>query len=312
MEPRPSGRAPANASTGLQVIVASAGSSGSTSVHAALEAMGLRTYGSEEFIFYLRDLPLDRIPEIDWAGPESPLKACGVQAVVADLILMPVVWQLLPRSPDAKVMLLTSSWQSWIASKRRTLERGAKSQILVRMVSLLFLCHWLPYGLVWPRVEVGASFMRSTNGSGITMELLDYCIAPFRMMTVARQGGFKAHRQQFRDTLARLTGSEEAYREFQDKVRQASSGSLLEAGVRDLGWESLAAHAGLPAPASGGLPRAKAGGYGKVLARMYTFPAKHLSFLGFALSSMVVHWLILWALLRAWRAFRRARRSKTE
>mmetsp|Transcript_77585 Transcript_77585/g.240365 ORF Transcript_77585/g.240365 Transcript_77585/m.240365 type:complete len:341 (-) Transcript_77585:113-1135(-) len=286
----PAGGAPPpegnSSTTGLEVIVASAGNSGSTSLHSALEAMGLRTHGTEDFIFYSPEMPLDALDHVDWTGPQSSLKVCRVQAVVADLMLMPVVWQLLPRSPDTKIVLLTRTWKTWLSSKRKTLVRGANSQLLVRVGSLLFLCHWLPYGLIWPRWEVGASFTR-TSGKGITMELLDYCIFPFRMRLAWKQGGRKAHQRWFADKVGHLMDSEAAYDEFQEEIaRSVPPGSLFKAQTRDLGWEELAALVGRPAPASGRLPVAKVAGFGKIIARMYALPARHLAFLGFSAASM--------------------------
>jgi len=244
---------------------------------------------------------MDRLAEADWTGPRSPFKACGVQAVVADLLLMPLVLQLLRQSPDTKVMLLRRNWKSWVLSKRKMMARGPATQVLVRVACLLLLCHWLPYGLIWPRAEVGASFMRS-GASGLAMELLDYCVVPLRVRRNMRQPGNRALLRWFDDKLASLLGSEEAYESFLGEIRRnVTSSSFLEADVGGIGWEELAAFVGRPAPRSGRLPRAKVLGYGKIVSRMYAFPSKHIAFLGFSAASVAINWIFFWALLSAWR-----------
>lgn len=286
--------------TGLELIIASAGNSGSTSLHAALEALGVRTFGPEELALYTPELPLDSLGSVDWAGPGSPLRACGATGLAADLLTMPLAWELLPRSPSAKVLLLTRDWRSWASSKRKMGARGPLSQLVVRLTSLALFCHWLPHGLLWPRAGVGASFMR--EGGGLTMELLDHCLLPLRALEAAWGGRQAQHLAWLRRTTARLLASEAAYREFQEKVRaMVPPDRLLEADVASLGWEQLASFAGRPlGAASGPLPRAKVGGFGKIVARMALRPGKHLALLGLALASAAANWLAFRAALRAW------------
>lgn len=301
-----------NASTGLELIVASAGNSGSTTLHAVLEAMGVRTWGVEDFAFYL-DLPLDRLEEVEWAGPRSPFQACGVKAIVADAMLMQVVHTVIPHSPDAKIVLLTRDWSSWIKSKRKTLARGLQSQALVRLFSVVFLCNWLPYGPFWPQDEVGVSIMRQNDDLGFTAEMLDYCVFPFRVYERLRTPGIKAWGSVVKGTLRSCMGSEAGHTEFKDNVkRSAGSKPYLEAEVRNTTWEDITAFTGMAVPGTGKLPTAKVSGFGKIIARMYAFPKKHLSFLLFSLSTMVIHWVIFRALRSAFTSSGGHSRTKEE
>jgi len=282
------------------LIVASLGNSGSTTLHAAAEVMGLRAWGPEEFAFYSTHLNPNQPAAEDWSGPASVLRSCGVKAVVADAGTLPWVRAALPHSPDAKLVLLTRAWESWVPSKMTTIARGPTSNFLLRMFSVLFLCNWLPYGLAWPwqHDEVGTSFMHS--GSGWTMDMLDMCHLIGRASEASTQEQ-DVRMKDFRKWMGTMLKDEQAYLDAQQELRELfGPDRLLETKVGNLDYGKLAEIMGQDtAQITGPLPRTKAGGLGKAWVRVSLHPCRYAALFAFFAATAFVNWLCFCA---AWRA----------
>lgn len=284
--------------TGLQLLVASAGNSGSTALQAALEVVGVRAYGPEEFTFYAPGLRYSDLASVHWGGPSGLLQSCGVQVVVADLFTMPIVEELIPRSPNAKLLVLRRGWSSWRASKRSTIARGLQSQVAVRVTSMVLLCHWLPLGLIWPVApnDVGASFYNT--GGSLTTELLDYChlLHRGRQSLLADPTRFT----QVAEMLKRLMDSEVEYTRYIEKFRtMVPPERYFESDIGSLGWSGVYSLLNRTGDREGPLPKAKLKGFGKILVRLNMFPWRHVQLFGLLAGSAGLNWLLFRI---AWRA----------
>lgn len=293
--------------TGLQVVVASHGSSGSTTLHMVLEEFGFRTYGPEEFAFYMPALRHAAASELDWTHDDAGLKACGVRAIAADMITMPLVKALMPLSPNAKLIVLRRPWATFVAAKRRTLSRGPLSNLAMGILTQLGLCNWLPWGLAWHSQpgDRGSSFVRSTGG--ITMELLNHCSFLPRGYQSVKANPSRSSRLAVE--LRHLMEDEQAYNDsFDDFRRLAPSHQVWEAETDQITFENLTDLLGLPSPARKGLlPRMKTSGWGKLLIRMQAHPIRHALALAFLVMTVWVNWLLFCVFWNGALRYRRCR-----
>jgi len=290
--------------TGLEVIVAGVGRTGTHSVNHALEMLGMRTYGTYEAVFYM--------PEV-YRQTHSPehlvflMRSCRVKAFVIEPHY-DLLWKLLPVSPNARVILSTRDYESWAAS---SLSGTAKSYgyytgtliVPLNMALASLLCDWWPHALALPYAERGASFMNN----GLATLLLENCVG-------ARGGWTLMSSSYYPDWNVIFIWVREVFDEYHANVRFfVPKERLLEFDVRRHSWAELAAFLGRKAPAEGKLRRVGSGSAHEAAIRFQADPARWLCFWGLMLVGVWGNWLVfctVWSLLAAVLGLRA--RSKVE
>lgn len=286
--------------TGVEVILASPGDLRTTSMQVALEAMGLRTYRSAETGFYLQDILKPDIAVEDLA---QPLRECGVRAIAPEpwLDLVP---KLLAASPDAKVILMKPEWRDWARSMRQSLKtrpfRVAPHSYFSVFMSLL-LCHWLPYGLLWPAEDRGHSLITDRMSS----LLLQHCISWHRMQYLPRSYyDPMVYGEPGQRRGSGLLDNATLYLRYWKEVwASVPPDRRLEFDFWRHGWDDLAAFLARPAPLAGTpFPRVGLRSLSPDIAEWWLFPRRYIGFWVLLLLSVVANWLaycgILWFLSR--------------
>lgn len=262
-------------STGLEVIVVHPGHMGSSSVALALEAMGLRTYGSSELFSYSTYMIEDGDVDAYLVGV---MRSCRVKAFNADdwYTLLPTLVNV---SPGVKIIQLNREWAEWSASASAA-RHEPLLVVAYHLVARFLLCNWLPYGLVWPDSDVGKSLMTPST----TAVLFSHC---FRAL----------------DDLYRVTGSPRqfdmlanstAFREASSYVRSLVPPSrMMEFDIKNHGWAEIAEFLLRPVPpASKPFPRAKSGGQYRFTMYWRLFLKEHLAVVALMLAMASLNWLL--------------------
>lgn len=262
-------------STGLEVIVVHPGHTGSSSMSLALERLGLRTYAPGEEAHVFGDSEAHA-----WHGSDSTylislFRDCRVKAFNADDVYnkLPLLVSL---SPKVKIIHMVREWHRWNASATRSAPL-LKYEFMYMILFGLLLCDWLPYGIHWPKADVGRSFMNSS----MTSVLFSHC---FRMGRPAYPWGG-----------ARQFGmTEELYHRSQAEARRlVPQDNFLEFDPTKHAWAELGGFLGRPAPPTGTpFPRVKAGWSMKWSTYWTLFPGLHVAFVALMVASIAVNWLM--------------------
>jgi len=257
------GQATANTS-GLEVLIAGVGRSGTTSMQAALEAMGLRTYKSIDLSFYLPALVRNATGNLELDRLRDLLHSCKVKAIAPEP-LYALTPELLRLSPDVKVIFTWRDWQQMHTSSRRALV----SPWLLGDVLAPLLCDWMPYGLTWPNTDVGHSFL-DTSFSSL---LIDHCCRNMLRIRPA-YGRFSAHMNS-KDLAERKRAVLEYHSFFKRSLNPAA---LLDFDYRRHGWSDLEAFLGHPAPSGIPFPKLRSKTISRVALKWCMNPWKSAAF----------------------------------
>jgi len=228
--------------TGLEVILASVGQTGTTSVAQALRSMGYRSYHIEEKMCFIPEVILDHNSPAEFA---RPISRCKVGAMSLEP-LTDSLPHVLEASPEARVILTWRPYPSWLAS---TMSSGYAKDIPWSIFCLLvgagFSSSMLIFvldaltGAVSDLLRTG----RPVSGMGdatITAFLLKFgtglCEYSPSGSNVWERGIYK------------VAAQEEAYLAHMDEIRRLAGGRLLEFDVKRHSWLELARFLGRPEP----------------------------------------------------------------
>eukprot|EP00747_Dinoflagellata_sp_TGD_P179001 gnl/TRDRNA2_/TRDRNA2_29040_c0_seq1.p1 gnl/TRDRNA2_/TRDRNA2_29040_c0~~gnl/TRDRNA2_/TRDRNA2_29040_c0_seq1.p1 ORF type:complete len:353 (+),score=33.73 gnl/TRDRNA2_/TRDRNA2_29040_c0_seq1:1-1059(+) len=272
--------------TGLRIIVAGFGHTGTTSIHLALEMLGLRTYGTLEYQFYQHEILKRGITAAEFV---QPMRSCGVQALILEPFLLDVFPALMASSPDAKVILMTREYDDWVTALRHSEVAGWSSDDLYRYYMNLFACHWMPLGSIWPDTRFGVSYMSAS----ITAAFLSMCIDSHRR---ARTFDFKLRSGIYGDRDSNRCNRTTYYAHHNEVRRLTPRQKLLQLDVKKHTWADLVKFLTFDSPPSAAvgahLPRANVMGRGKYSAQVAFFPVQHLALVAILLAAAVTNWLL--------------------
>mmetsp|Transcript_53182 Transcript_53182/g.154822 ORF Transcript_53182/g.154822 Transcript_53182/m.154822 type:complete len:335 (+) Transcript_53182:155-1159(+) len=283
--------------TGLQVIVAGIGKDGTTSMQAALATLGFRAFSAHEITYYMRDINAENVTPADMVGP---LRLCGVSALLPQNFIG-LVPELVPVSPDVKIILMQREWESWrraMGSAEGVDSNKATPAGLSLALFLPALCHWLPLGLLWPGSDRHAPFVEG----GVTSWFIKTCLYEDDFDSMQSR---KATRYR-EDALANRTD----YEKLSDMVRSlVPPAQLLDFDVRRHGWPELCAFLGRdPPPVGTAFPNTMSGTLIMQTAMLALAPGPFRLFLALLLASLVAN---IWAFSATTRALRRWRPAST-
>lgn len=287
--------------SGLEVIVASPNDWHTTSMQVALETLGLRTYKTMETSFYMNQL-LKRDMHIEEVA--SALQACQVRA------FMPHPWLdmlpgLIAASPGAKVILSTPDWFEWkrrVKSNTQHEPLGVFPHSYTSLAMSAFLCHWLPYGLLWPPADLGHTFLADQ----MTSLLFQHCnFLPFDFIQLASR--WNAGELPGTKTFQNMQQNRSSFNQYlEDVQRLVPPGNVLHFDFKRHGWTELASFLDRPAPSDGReFPYVSTSSSSPEWAELALFPWTTLNFGAIMLASMLLNWLIFAVIsgfiYRAWR-----------
>lgn len=216
--------------SGLQVLVPSPGHTGTTSLVAALETLGLRTYRYDEIHMYLDDVMI--MPNFSQAFVRA-LRACRVQALVVEPLfhLTPL---LLQASPGVKVVYSMRSWEEWSRATRRAYDAQQGVERFAHAMRSM-LCHWLPYAWLLPHAEVvGMSYTQGWRQHGLLFMLLENCV---RLDGLRLPVGWELH------DYDALLENESAFVDLLLSVKRlVPKQDLLQFDTHAHGWSELVGH----------------------------------------------------------------------
>lgn len=276
--------------TGLEVIVASPGHTGTTSMRLALSTLGLRTYGNEDIDFYMPDVLLRET--VQAADLVPPLRSCGVGAFAPEPYLDDdLVPKLLSVSPRAKVIFMVREWSAW--AKSAWISGGIGwYQCTATLLRNSLLCHWLPHGLLWPRAGRG----RSVLASSLTSVMIDECV-----MRSSGRMARQMHRQaqSRRGLVQSMRRNETLYDAYRERIRRlVPPDRFLQFDVAEHGWPELRAFLGGAAPAPRApFPRARVRSICPDAVKWTMFPMRCLTFWTLMTVSIFVNYAVFLCLL---------------
>lgn len=276
--------------TGVDVVVAGVSRTGTNSVIAALETLGLRTYNAYELIFYTPGI-YERT-----AGPGDMvrfLRPCGVRAVSIEPML-DLLEKLIPNSPNMKVINTLREWTQWSQAINQGIIGGSTFKNHVTNAAPILeraLCHWMPLAPVWPDVDPGRSF-----GAGTAMTLLiEHCGDKGDI----DDWGFMS-RNMDRHLIRHMKTNEKLYYEYQDYLRRlVPPEQLLELDVKKHGWKELCAFLGCPnrGASLGAFPKIGAGSVHRASLRFQASSLRYASFWLLMLTTVAMNWFAFRAII---------------
>lgn len=263
--------------SGLEVVVASVGRTGTTSMQAALELMGIRTYKRIELSFYLPDLVRNATSAGAALGVGSTVQSCAVKALVPEP-LYALTATLVQMTPGIKVIFTWRDWQQVHHSSRRALV----SPWLLGDLLAPLLCDWLPYGFLWPNADLGHSFLDTTMSS----LLFDHCRQSAFKVRPA-YGPFSQHMNS-----KNISERKAAVLEYYSHLRSlVPPGSFLDFDYQKHGWPDLEAFLGRPTP-SAPFPKLRSKTISRIALKWEMNPSKYCAFCLIMLGTVLVNALL--------------------
>lgn len=264
---------------GLEVVLAGVGRSGTTSMQAALEELGLRTYKSIEVAFYLPGLLRNASSAVPLEGLGAAVRSCGVKAIAPEP-LYAVTPQLVQLSPGVKVIFTWRDWETLHWSSRRALI----SKWLLADLALPLMCDWMPYAAVWPTGDPGHSFLDASLSS----LLIEHCRRGM-MKTRPVHRPFSQHMNS-KNISERKTAVLEYYHHIKALVEPSA---FLDFDYEKHGWAELSAFLGIPAPSPGTpFPRLRSKTISRVALKWQMDPGKSCVFASIMLASILANLLL--------------------
>lgn len=229
----------------VKYILPALGQTGTTSVNAALQEMGIRTFHAEENIIFARHALKEETSMTEW---RRTMTMCNVEAIALEP-LSDVFSIAIEACPKAKVILTVRDHPSW---KRSTDLGGSTKDVRWGsfIMTLASSWHYLPWAEVYDTV------------TGHFLEFLEsgdefkYGKTSFPHLLAFYVFGMRAYHGPLTMTSGRgvfkVLMHEEAYLAQLSEVRRLTPpGNLLEFDVRKHGWKELAAFVGKPEPPAG-------------------------------------------------------------
>jgi len=275
----------------LKVIVASPGHTGTTTMAYMLQILGLRTFKTDDMLFYMGEPLVEEMKGIPVSDERllSPLRACNVEAWILEP-WMDLAPRLLTHSPDARVILTRrKSWQEWV--RKATAARDAAGNTTVGYIfTAVMLCHWLPSGLLLHQAQIRDPFMQVSMKS----LFVERCVYGFpgspSEQPVVDYFGLSASTP----LLTRIFESEPDYENFLSEVRSLTTPErFLEFDYGKHGWRELAAFLDLPPPeyADDPVPRLRTGDSGQFRMRWEQEPYLCATFWILQICSVILNWM---------------------
>mmetsp|Transcript_14885 Transcript_14885/g.32149 ORF Transcript_14885/g.32149 Transcript_14885/m.32149 type:complete len:362 (-) Transcript_14885:44-1129(-) len=244
--------AESNTSSGLKVILASVGQTGTTSVLAALSELGMRTYHIEEQVLFSR--PMLRVNATSDVMARH-FSRCRVDAVALEP-LVDMLPALLQTSPDAKVVLTWRDFASW----HKSTTKGGKKDVLWHIFMCMFFASsaralpWISLldmttGSVTQLLKEGKPFAEAGQAS-LAEQLAFYSFAKFPYGDPVNQVIFRGTNSiTFGQDYAQI---ETGYKASVNLIKQlVPPERLLVFDVKVHGWDDLTNFLEFPAKEKG-------------------------------------------------------------
>eukprot|EP00747_Dinoflagellata_sp_TGD_P010488 gnl/TRDRNA2_/TRDRNA2_119876_c0_seq1.p1 gnl/TRDRNA2_/TRDRNA2_119876_c0~~gnl/TRDRNA2_/TRDRNA2_119876_c0_seq1.p1 ORF type:complete len:209 (+),score=18.25 gnl/TRDRNA2_/TRDRNA2_119876_c0_seq1:45-629(+) len=153
-------------------------------------------------------------------------------------------------------------------------------------IALHFLCNWLPYGLVWPKIRKFESWIRSS----MTSLLLENCFLHIGLRPLLESREKVMHHLH---SYHAAIHNESFYNGHENWIRSlVPPGQFFNFDFKSHGWADLVAFLGREGPtADTPFPRVRVKSTSPQLMRLATDPEKCAIFLSFLLATIAVNYL---------------------